>query len=236
MKKRLLILILILCFALSLSSCGEKETPSESEKDQEELLNELYGDNRVEAVAAQKRDNVFTISYVPTRSMNPITGSCAENSMLEGLIYESLFVLDEHFDPQNMLCSSYSTEDGLTYRFEIVPGVKFSDGTPLTASDVMYSIDYAREFERYEYRLSNIESTTVEDGVFIVTLGEADMSLPSLLDVPVIPQGSIDSDRPIGSGLYMLAETETSARLVKNPYYRDPSKIPLDTVYLTSFS
>src|SRR5438067_1058165 len=42
------------------------------------------------------------------------------------------------------LAASYSQgSDGLTWTFKLKPNLKFSDGTPLTSQDVVYSIDRA---------------------------------------------------------------------------------------------
>ena len=60
--------------------------------------------------------------------------------------------LDEAF-----VCLGYISEDGLTYTFHLREGLKWSDGTPLTAHDFVYSwqravdpatgADYAYMFE-----------------------------------------------------------------------------------------
>src|SRR5260370_12482325 len=56
------------------------------------------------------------------------------------MIYTGLVQLDDHMQVQPQLASSWDTSsDGLTWTFHLRPGLKFSDGTPLTASDVVYS-------------------------------------------------------------------------------------------------
>lgn len=60
------------------------------------------------------------------------------------MIYTGLVQLDDHMQVQPQLASSWDkSSDGLTWTFHLRPGLKFSDGTPLTASDVVYSIDRA---------------------------------------------------------------------------------------------
>lgn len=60
------------------------------------------------------------------------------------MLYTGLVSLDDHMQPQPQLASSWDqSADGRTWTFHLRPNLKFSDGTPLTASDVAFSIDRA---------------------------------------------------------------------------------------------
>jgi oligopeptide transport system substrate-binding protein len=60
------------------------------------------------------------------------------------MIFTGLVSLDDHMQAQPQLARSWEqSSDGLTWTFHLRPNLKFSDGTPLTASDVAYSIDRA---------------------------------------------------------------------------------------------
>jgi oligopeptide transport system substrate-binding protein len=60
------------------------------------------------------------------------------------MIYTGLVALDDHLQVQPQLASSWDqSSDGLTWTFHLKTGLKFSDGMPLNASDVAYSIDRA---------------------------------------------------------------------------------------------
>src|SRR5258708_29445487 len=60
------------------------------------------------------------------------------------MVYTGLVQLDDHMQVQPALASNWSqSSDGLTWTFHLRPNLKFSDATPLTASDVTYSIDLA---------------------------------------------------------------------------------------------
>jgi oligopeptide transport system substrate-binding protein len=59
-------------------------------------------------------------------------------------IYTGLVTLDVHLNVKLQLASTYSvSSDGMTYTFKLKPNLKFSDGTPLTSTDVIYSINRA---------------------------------------------------------------------------------------------
>lgn len=60
------------------------------------------------------------------------------------MIYTGLVQLDDTMHAQAQLASDWQvSSDGLTWTFHLKKNLKFSDGTPLTASDVAYSINRA---------------------------------------------------------------------------------------------
>ncbi|GLV54810.1 ABC transporter substrate-binding protein [Dictyobacter sp. S3.2.2.5] len=59
-------------------------------------------------------------------------------------VFTGLVSLNDKLEVQKQLAQSYeASPDGLTWTFKLKPGLKFSDGTPLTSKDVAYSIDRA---------------------------------------------------------------------------------------------
>ncbi len=59
-------------------------------------------------------------------------------------VFTGLVELNDKLNVQNQLASSYHvSSDGTTYTFTLRSGLKFSDGTPLTSADVVYSINRA---------------------------------------------------------------------------------------------
>src|SRR5258707_7843674 len=60
------------------------------------------------------------------------------------MVFTGLVQLDDKFQVQPQLAQSWQqTSDGLTWTFHLKPHLKFSDGSPLTSADVIYSIDRA---------------------------------------------------------------------------------------------
>lgn len=181
-------------------------------------------------------DQLFTARYDAGQSFNPITGTDANNMALTPLLYEGLFVLNSQFEPENVLCDSYSTDDGLTYTFKLKPNIGMTDGSELTSADVRYSLTWARQTGRFVSRLSDITSVMTTDNLtVVVTLASANRKLPALLDVPIIKSGSIDSKYPPGTGPYYMADSG-DPRLTAFSYYRDNNKVPVSTIYLKECS
>ncbi len=59
-------------------------------------------------------------------------------------VFTGLVSFDDKLNLKCQLCTTYSVgPDGVTYTFNLRPNLTFSDGTPLTSADVVYSIDRA---------------------------------------------------------------------------------------------
>src|ERR1700687_4973920 len=71
-----------------------------------------------------------------------------------GNVYDGLLrVTKDGASVEPALATKWDTSaDGLTWTFTLRPGVKFSDGTPLTATDVKVSLDLARGGEKSAWK------------------------------------------------------------------------------------
>ena len=61
------------------------------------------------------------------------------------LVYEFLLVRDKKLGQIPALAESWTRVNATTWRFKLRPGVKFHDGTPFTADDVVFSFERALE-------------------------------------------------------------------------------------------
>ncbi len=79
-------------------------------------------------------------------SLDPAVESDAPSSAAVGLAFVGLVSLDNNMNIQPELAQSWDTSaDGLTWTFHLRPGLKFSNGDPLTSKDVAYTFDRALE-------------------------------------------------------------------------------------------
>ena len=189
------ILAALLGVALLLSACGETPTlPTESPTEAPVPS----------ATPTQPPGTAeLVLPWYSGESAHPLTGTNQANLNLAPLVYEGLFELDEHFAPHGVLCSGQSvSEDGLTWTFTLRPGAVFSDGTPLTAREVVSSLQTAMGANSpYSARLGNVRGVREGDGGVVISLLEPNGNLPALLDIPVVKEGGGD---PLGTGPYTL--------------------------------
>ena len=179
-----------------------------------------------------KADDKFTLRYNDDEPLNPFVCESVYNDAIASLIYEGLFRLDEQFRPVPVLCSDYSTSNGTTFIINIIE-TKMHDGSMLTASDVAYSINQARLSDRYMSRLINIGYCTADgDSCVIINLWEPDYSLPALLDIPIIKEGTVGYDNPPGTGPYYYNRMEGYPGLSPFKNYRNQESELIERIYL----
>ena len=77
------------------------------------------------------------------QTLDPHSASLAVTTRLLSNVYEGLVGRDKDFKLVPWLATSWSQPDLLTWRFKLRPNVKFHDGAPLNADDVVFSVERA---------------------------------------------------------------------------------------------
>src|SRR5216683_4165288 len=81
------------------------------------------------------------IAQADLRSLDPIWTSAYITRNYGYMVYDTLFALDKDLKPQPQMVDTWTvSEDKLTYSFSLRDGLKWHDGTPVTAADCVASI------------------------------------------------------------------------------------------------
>jgi peptide/nickel transport system substrate-binding protein len=72
-------------------------------------------------------------------SLDPHYHNLTPNNMIATYLFSALTRADPKFIPEPDLAVSWTAIDALTWEFKLRPGVTFSDGTPFTADDVVFT-------------------------------------------------------------------------------------------------
>lgn len=153
----------------------------------------------------EETEQKLELTYYPDRSMNPYTCTDFTNRALFSLLYQGLFTVDRNYDIQPQLCKNYRvSEDMKTYTFYL-DNATFTDGTALTAMDVMVSLQTARDNSYYGGRFTHITDMELSgDGGITVKTKVPMENLPLLLDIPIVKQTEVILNAPLGTGPYYL--------------------------------
>lgn len=187
-------------------------------------------------------------------TLNPGAGILTESYTIYDLVYDTLY--DLQFDGSYELGIADSverSEDGTVYTFHIPAGIQFHDGTPLTANDVAFSLNFYKDHEDFPYlnfytlSFASIEAT--DENTVVLTLNEAIPNLESqLLALYILPEhiwaeqsegnaaAEFENLAMIGTGPFKMQEYRQNefVHLVANPdHYRTPPQI--DEVVFQTF-
>ena len=233
-RKVFALLLCLLLLTAVLTGCGKTDSSPKTPDTEEETDGDT--DDMTEPERRKARNSAFTLHFSADDSMNPLYCRSVANTAMMSLVYEGLFRLDESFQPYNVLCEEYGTEDGKTWWFSVIDAV-MHDGSDLKPVDVSYTINLARDSDKYRSRLSGITSCYDNgDGRVIIELKEENRNLPALLDVPIICAGTGDDYAPAGTGPYVFQQQGRSARLEYYRGYRDVEAITVKNLYLREYA
>ena len=163
------------------------------------------------------KDTIIWAQGADVTSLDPHQGKETPAVEVTCQIFDTLFVVNaETGELENQICESYEQKDEITYVFKIRQGIKFHDGTELTAEDVKFSLDRAIASAAVSYVCDFIDTVTIVDDYTVEVVLDAPYA-PALrnLAVPftaIIPKAAVEADEeafilnPIGSGPYKFVE------------------------------
>lgn len=175
------------------------------------------------ALGENVEDSII-IGMISTRTteIRPLTPLEKDVVSLYGMVYESLVTIDDNGLPQPLLAENWTeTGGGKTWTFELRDNVTFSDGTPLTANDVVascqYILDLAKNkevtdngfYQNIRYLVSSIKADG--DKTVIVKAERSYYGLLYAMTFPVVPASQVDMAGPLGTGPYVISSFEVGS-------------------------
>jgi len=188
---------------------------------------------------AQARDLIIALRSEPS-SMDPQFHSLTPNTQLSETLFDPLVRTDGTAKPVPSLAESW-TVDGDVWTFKLRPNVKFSDGTPFTSEDVLFTYDRVPKVPNspssYSLYLSTVDKVEAPDAhtVKITTKGPSPVLLANLSMVPIMSKKAASGPAPegkttvelnrgdglVGTGPYKFVSWKRGAEIVfdRNEHY-----------------
>ena len=188
-------------------------------------------------VFAQRADGTIVYAQsVPVTTLDPARGAFLAYPAgyeVAYVLYDRLVTFDASLDIVPQLATSWETsDDGLTWTFELRPGVTFHDGTAFDADAVVFNIERMMDTDRNPTNrplwnpVSGVEAT----GPLTVSISTAE-PFSALLNTLAHGSGSMVSPaaserygddniatNPVGTGPFRLAEFEPGQLVVLEAY------------------
>ena len=210
-SKKYIIVVIILALSIVLASCGG-------------------------APKAPAEPASFTLgSSTAFDTLNPLTSYMQVTYEFFMLIYDSLVVYDENFNPVPNLATKWSvSDDNLTWTFELAKGVKWHDGEPFTSEDVKYTYELMMDTGlgyMYSSYLTGITDIQTPDANTVVIVTDAPKANLLMNTTPILPKHVLETipaeeletwtnENPVGTGPYKFDSQGTNfVKVVKNADY-----------------
>ena len=168
-------------------------------------------------------------------TLNPLYTNNNTNLAMLKLIFEPLIYCDNTQTPIPILATSWeASESSDVWVITLRDNVTFHDGTPLTAADVVFSLNSAKALTSFAANLSNVFGVEEISSTQIrVTLKSPQAAFINMLEIPIIKAS--DNFSPIGTGPYRY-DTQTSNKyislLANNSYWGGPVNIANIEAYI----
>jgi len=196
------------------------------------------------AAEAQERGGVMTYGrYADSLFLDPVLNDANVDIWILSNMYDTLLMPSaDGKSVEPGLATDWSVaDDAMSMTLTLRDSIKFSDGTPITVEDVVWSLDRARNPDNgiWNFLLASVDTVeAIDDKTVTLKLKAPDPAIVAALTVfnsAIMPKaafeampGDTDAEKaeafakqPIGSGPFVLTNWDRGSKmdLVRNEYY-----------------
>ena len=167
--------------------------------------------------AGGERDTLTYIALYPSDSLVPLDISLCEPNVMHA-VYDGLVKFDTNGDIVPRLAESWEDSSEKTV-FHLAQDATFHDGSPVTADDVIFTMDLYFNQGAYAYNFEERISSYEKNDDYTVTIYKTapyiDLLTFSIENIWILPQDAYESDpegfaeHPIGSGPYTFESLDS---------------------------
>lgn len=238
MRRRKISFIIAVILGMNLfSGCGPNYESSAGEAPRQEGQKET-GTGLSENGAGDSVIVAMGPNSEPEAGFDPAYGWGAGEHVHEPLIQSTLTVTNPDLSiGYDLAVDMQVSEDGMTWTVTIRDDVKFTDGEPLTASDVAFTYNTVKDTSSVNDFTMLKEATAVNDTTVEFHMSQAYSIWPyTMAIVGIVPEHAYGPDygeHPIGSGRYLMKQWDKGQQIIfeANPdYYGEEIKMKRVTV------
>lgn len=221
MLKKTVAALLLVCMLFSLTSCKKSSDGN--------------GAGSGKSSEGESSSDEICIPYSREDGLNPFTAKSLLNNSIMPLIYTGLFTLNEKYEAESALAKEASvSETEVTVTLD--SGARFSDGSTVSADDVVYSFNLAKTSTYYASMLTTVDSVVAASrSTLVFKMTAADKFAAALLTFPIVKLNTAaeESSVPVGAGAYVYTATSDGGTLTPNSHY-DGGKYKTDKIVLSN--
>ncbi len=186
-------------------------------------------------------------------NLNPFVGYSGTSYEIFHLNYDFLVGYNTDLSPRPELATSWETSpDGKTWTFTLRQGVKWQDGQPFTAADVVFTYMYIikNNLTAFTSYTNNIEKVEALDDLTVKMTCSKPKANMLRLWIPILPEhvwSKVPGDKAgknyinqtpiVGTGPFQTVEVKKGSyiKLVKNPNYWDKGKPTINELVIAVY-
>lgn len=213
-QKKILAALLTLALGASLAACGSKEAPAATTAPVAQATQTTQAAQQ--PTAAPVKDSVVIAIGSEPETLDPTKGWGHGNAPI---VQSTLVKYNADLSFENDLATDYVlSEDGLVWTFTIRSDAKFTDGEPVKASDVAFTLETAKAAQGSVDLTYMVSAEAKDDTTLVVTLEKpTSIFLNTLASVGIVPEHAYSDSygtNPIGSGPYKFVEWRPQEQLL----------------------
>ena len=201
---------------------SENDTPPDPQPPERQAPDEPFPD-----------DGILRLSMRHPLTLNPLLNEDATVAPILRLLFEPLVILDENLQPTGHLAHMDLASDFASATLTIRNDALWGDGMPVTADDLIFSVEVLRlapDAVIYKRNVENIARVDrIDTRTVLITFERASITAAYSLNFPIIPrhyyQGHVNTRSPLnmaplGNGPYRFESVTPmqSMTLERNPY------------------
>lgn len=209
------------------------------------LLAAAFSPMSLPAAFAQQPKTLKMVAHADLKILDPTFTTAYITRNFGYMVYDTLYGQDDKGKPHPQMIEKQTTSaDGKSWSFKLRPGMKYSDGTPVTSADAVASIERWASRDGFGGVLKSAGAVwkVVDQSNFTVTLNEPislmleGLSKPSSFPLFVLPErlARMPTTTPLsevlGSGPFLFKRDEwmpgNKVVFVRNPNYVARTEAP----------
>ncbi len=188
---------------------------------------------------------VASVASSTADTLDPAKGGLSTDYIRQYMCYNGLTRFDAHMVPQLELAERIDNTDATLWTITLRKGVTFHNGKPLTAADVVFSLNRHKDPATGSKVMALVaqceEIKASGPNEVQIRLSAPNAELPSILAVShllIVPEGTTDFSQGIGTGPFKIKEFKPGVRsiAVRNPDYWKPGLPYLDEIEVIAIS
>ena len=216
----------------------------------------IYKINQEEEIVEEPEEKIeeddetikeITLGIAEFDTMNPILSKNKYVQEISRIIYEPLLELDEQYKIKMCLVKDWAKTSEVTYLLRLRQDIKWSDGTPLTIEDVLYTIDILKRIPSvYAYNVQYVvRADKIDENTIQITLEHEIPFFEYNLIFPIMSKNyyadqdfetTAKNNMPIGTGKYKIEQNNNEGIiLTKNENY-DRGELSLEKITIGKYS